>query len=173
MLVIKKLKSKKIILASNSPRRSQILKSIGINFKIIVSNFDEKSLDKSSFEFPYEFVKENSKQKALKVYESNLDCDLVIAADTIVVFVFNKKSKVINNKILEKPESKEEAFNMLSMLSGNKHEVFTGVTLIIKDKGLLFYCKKIVVSFYNRTLVEFDKITDENIKEYIETGEPM
>src|SRR5687768_18549538 len=114
------------VLASASPRRREILSSVGLPVEVIPSNFVE-DLDKDSFSHPCEYVKETAKQKAVEVWKrltaSSPDTrpDLVIGADTVVTF---------DEVIYEKPRDSEDAVNMLSKLSGQKHVVFTGVALV-------------------------------------------
>ncbi len=115
--------SPKIILASKSPRRKKILDLIGLNFIIQPSNIDEHpNLNLS----PRDFAKYWSKKKAKQISISN-ENKLVIGADTIVNF---------NGKILGKPKDQEQSYNMLKNLSGQTHEVITGVTLINKKKDI-------------------------------------
>lgn len=128
------LSQQRIVLASGSPRRSELLKTIGLKFEVVTSTFEE-NLDKSSFSHPCEYVKENAKQKAIEVWkrlsqrsynDNQVKCpDLVIGADTIVT---------LDGEIMEKPKSEPDAFQMLKKLSGRKHSVFTGVALITKPK---------------------------------------
>ena len=131
------LSQQRIVLASASPRRLEILKTIGLKFEVEASKFEE-NLDKSSFSHPCEYVKENAKQKAIEVW-NRLCCltknqtkngppsypDLVIGADTVVT---------LYDEIMEKPKDEEDAFEMLKKLSGLKHTVFTGVALVTKPK---------------------------------------
>lgn len=124
------LSQQRIILASGSPRRLEILKMIGLKFEVQTSNFEE-NLDKSSFSHPCEYVKENAKQKAIEVWNrlkshSNKP-DLVIGADTVVT---------LYDEIMEKPKDEEDAYDMLKKLSGLRHTVFTGVALVTKPKCL-------------------------------------
>lgn len=136
------LSKQRIILASGSPRRLEILKTIGLRFEVETSNFQE-NLDKHSFSHPCEYVKENAKQKAIEVWnrlssksftssssgsqaDNSSNCpDLVIGADTVVT---------LYDEIMEKPKDEEDAFEMLKKLSGLKHTVFTGVALVTKTK---------------------------------------
>lgn len=136
------LSQQRIILASNSPRRQEILKMVGLNFETIPSTFEE-NLDKYSFSHPCEYVKENAKQKAIEVWnrlssasrkqqsdsaqvpDNNKCPDLVIGADTVVT---------LEGEIIEKPKDAEDAYEMLKKLSGQKHTVFTGVALVTKTK---------------------------------------
>ncbi|XP_053200480.1 dTTP/UTP pyrophosphatase-like [Panonychus citri] len=118
------LSKQRNILGSTSPRRRALLESIGLNFEIIDSGFNEQLL-RDKFSHPCEYVKENAKQKAIHVYKKLADAgetaDLIIGADTVVTF---------QESIYEKPKDKEDAFQMLTKLSGNWHTVFTGVALV-------------------------------------------
>ena len=125
------LSQQRIILASGSPRRLEILKMIGLKFEVHTSNFEE-NLDKNSFSHPCEYVKENAKQKAIEVWnrlssDQTNGPDLVIGADTVVT---------LYDEIMEKPKDEEDAFDMLKKLSGLRHTVFTGVALVTKTKQL-------------------------------------
>ncbi len=145
--------NKKLILASGSPRRKEILTQVGLEFTVIKSDVEEV-ITKTD---PAEIVMELSAQKAQDVY-SKLEAPeeyLVLGSDTVVAF---------DKKVLGKPEDEEGAYAMLSMLSGRKHSVFTGVTLV-SDEG--------VDTFYEETQVEFYEMTEEEIWAYIRTGEPM
>lgn len=115
------LAQQRIILCSASPRRKELLDQIGLKFEIHPSNFEE-SLDKSSFNHPSSYVKENAKQKAIDVWrrlsgDKDNEPDLLIGCDTIVT---------MDNRIYEKPKNEEDAIDMLSTLSGTKHIVYTG-----------------------------------------------
>lgn len=126
------LSQQRIILASGSPRRLEILKMIGLKFEVEPSKFEE-NLDKHSFSHPCEYVKENAKSKAIEVWNrlksgnSSSQPDLVIGADTVVT---------LYDEIMEKPKDEEDAFDMLKRLSGLKHTVFTGVALVTKTKRM-------------------------------------
>ncbi|XP_042190243.1 probable bifunctional dTTP/UTP pyrophosphatase/methyltransferase protein isoform X2 [Callorhinchus milii] len=109
--VMSKLVGKRVVLASASPRRREILNNVGLRFEIVPSWFKE-TLDKSAFEMPYEYAKETAKEKALEVAKrmhlKHLKTpDIVIGADTVVS---------IDNDILEKPIDKKDAYRMLSRL---------------------------------------------------------
>lgn len=141
----------KLILASNSPRRKELLQEHNIEFEVIPSQVDEvvdMAMD------VYQNVMHLATIKCEDVYSKNPN-RIVLAADTIVVY---------NDEILGKPKDEEDAYRMLKLLSGNTHEVITGVCVI--DNGI----KKVdhVVS-----KVVFKEITDEDIYEYIKTKEPM
>lgn len=138
-----------IILASQSPRRRELLKYITPDFKTASPNVDE-TLPKGIS--PAEAVLYLSKIKAEPF--KNQD-DIIIGADTVVS---------CGNEILGKPESKEEARKMLRRLSSAEHSVFTGVTVIKCD---------LTKSFFVETKVKFYDLTDSEIDAYVETGEPM
>ena len=115
----------KLILASNSPRRKKILSDLGLEFKVIPSNYDEKLPDNI---FSYEKIEDLATQKCLDVVRRVDKDSLVLAADTVVV---------LHNRILGKPHSREEAYEMLKSLSGNTHSVVTAACGInTKTKGL-------------------------------------
>lgn len=152
---LSRLQQKKIILASQSPRRREILNLMGLPFLPVPSNFEE-NLDKSSFKTPRDYVIANAHGKAACVAASLPDADLVIGSDTVVV---------LDGKILEKPASEGEAFRMLKALSGRQHTVFTGVALIVKGGSAHTFCED--------TAVWFADMTDDMIAAYIKTGEPM
>lgn len=141
-----------IVLASQSPRRRELLSLAFSDFIIMPSNADETLPDGLS---PEESVVEIAKRKVLDIRQ-RVSCDsLVIGADTIVVK---------DGAILGKPVDKEDAFNMLSSLSGNTHTVYTGVVLAKGDK---LSCS------YEATDVTFRTLSDDEINAYIATGEPM
>ena len=139
-----------IILASNSPRRKELLNLGGIDFIVKSSDVDETLPD--GMTEPCEVVKYLSKIKAKAVYDGE---NIVIGADTVVA---------VDGEILGKPQDAEDAKRMLKMLSGKVHSVFTGVTII---------SPKCANSFYSETKVEFYSLTDEEIEEYIASREPM
>jgi len=151
------LSTKRIILASGSPRRRELLQNIGIKCEIIPSTFEE-DLDPKKYS-PDAFVTETAKFKVLEVSERlSSDArppDLIIGCDTTVA---------LGDAMLGKPSSKENAFEMLTMLSGKPHTVYTGVVLKTPLK---------TVSFCESTKVYFTKLSPEVIQSYIETGEPM
>jgi septum formation protein len=159
------LDGKHIILASSSPRRQQILRdNMGLkNFTIVVSDFDEQSLDKKSFDHPYDYVLKNAECKAMSVYASlhakKEPMDLIIGADTIVS---------LGEHILEKPKDIQDAHRILRQLSGKTHMVYTGVALIHNAFG-----GPHTTTFYDATEVTFSELSDQFIDRYIHTGEPM
>lgn len=145
---------KKIILASQSPRRKEILSNLGLGFEVVPSTIDEDIHNKT---FSFELVKNTALEKAQDVASKISEPSIIIAADTVVVF---------KNKILGKPANEEEAFNMLKTLSGNKHFVVSAIAIIDTSTG------KTLVDFVE-SQVKFREISENEIKKYIETGEPM
>lgn len=146
----------KLILASASPRRKELLEQVGAEFEIIPAKGEEVITSSR----PEEVVVELSVQKAEEVAGRMQEKDVVIlGADTVVVF---------EGQILGKPKDEAEAERILSMLSGNTHSVYTGVTLIVMQDG-----KSERHSFYEETKVTMYPITKQQILSYISTGEPM
>ena len=139
----------RFILASASPRRKEILENAGYSFEIIVSDADENITEVMT---PEKTVEELARRKAMAVLKDNADA-VVFGCDTVVA---------IDGKILGKPTDDEDAFNMLSMLSGRTHTVSTGVCICSADK---------VSVFSNTTEVEFYELSDDTIHGYIATGE--
>lgn len=139
----------KIILASQSPRRKELMKLINIDFTVISSNIEE-SIDKSlSIEAG---LKKLAYQKAQAIYKLNKD-SIVIGSDSIVYQ---------DKQILNKPKSKEEAFKMIKSYSNNSHQVMTTVSIISKDKT------KTILS---KCEVFFNQISDEEIEEYLKLAD--
>lgn len=137
-----------LILASKSPRRSEILKTAGYDFVIRVADADETIPEGTS---PEDAVVLLAARKAMAV--DRADNETVLGADTIVV---------LDDKILGKPKDREDAFNMLKNLSGRVHSVFTGVCIVEKGKSMTL-CEE--------TKVEFMPLTDEEIYTYIDTND--
>ena len=144
------LKDTDNILASRSPRRAFLLKQVGLNFRQIPSHIEELLNEMP----PDEFVLHYAKKKAEETHKKYPD-SLIIGADTIVV---------LNNEIIGKPQNNEDAFQILKKLSGKCHEVSTGVSIILNN---------LQISDIAKTKVYFKPISDEDIREYISTGEPM
>lgn len=149
----KSLKDIKLILASTSPRRAEILRREGIEFEILIPDNIEKD---ELFGDPVSYVLELSRKKAESVAKKVED-GLVLGADTIVV---------LDDKILGKPKDKKEAKSILKSLSGRYHKVYTGITLIHKKSGK-------TESDYGCTKVKFNQLKKEDILKYIATGEPL
>lgn len=149
----------RIILASNSPRRKELLHQIFDSFDVIKSNFNEEVVDEKN---PEELVKVLSSKKAEEVFdkiESNESELLVIGGDTLVYF---------DGQVLGKPKDEKDAYNTLKKLQGNKNEVYSAFTVILKKGSKLK--KETVLS---KSIVTMKTIADEEIEEYIKTGEPM
>ena len=146
----------KVILASGSPRRRELLKSIYSNFEVITSDADESISDCE----PDKLVEELSYRKAKAVYDKvydELDEDyMVIGADTIVYY---------DGEVLGKPIDSDDAKDMLSMLSNRTHQVYTGVTVIARVS-----CFKTSFSFSEKTDVTFYPIDSFEIADYVKTG---
>ncbi|RXM99843.1 N-acetylserotonin O-methyltransferase-like protein [Acipenser ruthenus] len=166
--VITKLAGRLVVLASASPRRREILTNVGLRFEVVPSWFKE-TLDKSSFAAPHLYAVETAKQKALEVARrmqiKHLKTpDIVIGADTIVT---------IEGDILEKPADKQDAYRMLSRLSGKEHSVFTGVAIVHCTSETDSQMEYDVFDFYEETKVKFADLSEELLWEYIHSGEPM
>lgn len=145
----------RIVLASGSPRRKEILEQIGAAFEVIVSDCDEKTESRE----PEALVKELSTQKAAAVAEKVSGAAVVIGADTIVAF---------RGEILGKPKDTEDARRMLVMLAGNVHQVYTGVSLILKEET----GESRTITFAECSEVDVEAMTARQIAEYVATGEP-
>ena len=141
----------KIILASQSPRRKQLLEWAEITFNIIVSETDESFPPDLSFE---EAAIHIARNKALAVEQRNTEGLPVLAADTIVV---------CEGEILGKPVDREDAIRMLKKLSGKLHQVITGVTILYGNRE---------ISFADSTSVLFHTLTDEQVSYYVDQYQP-
>ncbi|MGG7206341.1 Maf-like protein [Clostridium perfringens] len=145
----------KVILASKSPRRVEILEKIVKEFEVVESNFDENTINfKGDIE---KYVKDLSRNKAIEVSKRLNEPSIVIAADTVVFQ---------DGKVLEKPKNEEDAFSMLSSLSGNTHKVYSGICLINTYDDT-------VVTDCDCTEVRFSELNPRQIRNYINSGEPM
>ncbi len=146
-----------IILASASQRRQELLKRILENFQIIVSDFDESSIPFKNNIPSYVMNLAEGKARSVSKRIMDQDNNLIIGCDTIVAF---------NNRILGKPKDKKDAFEMLQALSGNEHEVYSGLAILdVKSNKIIkdFVCTK----------VKFSKLSSVQIEKYINTGDPM
>ncbi len=139
----------KLVLASKSPRRSEILKNAGIDFVVRTADADETIPNGTKPEYAVVFI---AARKAMAV-EREKD-ELVLGADTVVV---------LDGEILGKPKDKDDAYNMIKKLSGRVHSVFTGVCAIADGFSM---------TFSEETRVEFYNLSDEEINTYINTDEP-
>ncbi|MFC3883092.1 Maf family protein [Bacillus songklensis] len=140
-----------LVLASGSPRRKELLQQLHLSFTVHVSSVEETFDANQS---PYEIVMSLAMRKAKDV-ASDYPNAYVLGADTIVVHEQN---------ILGKPHSEEEAMQMLQMLSGRTHEVVTGVALVYQGQE---------ITFYEKADVTFWELTNEEIIDYVKSGEPM
>jgi len=147
------MNNRKIILASQSPRRKQLLEWAEISFEVVVSDADES--------FPQELTMEEvpvyiAKNKAMAVQQSvqhNKEL-VIIAADTIVV---------LNNEVIGKPKDRDDAIGILKKLSGQQHQVITGVVILCGQKE---------IAFADSTTVEFHCLTDDQIAFYTDKYQP-
>lgn len=148
---------KKIILASASPRRRELMAQAGYEFEIQVSNKEENYTSES----PDEIVKELALLKAKDIAEQNDRKDLiVIGADTVVAH---------RGAILGKPKSKEDAFDMIKGFQGDKHQVYTGVAILSYDVD----GRETIVNHAVKTDVYVNPMKDEEIRAYIESDNVM
>lgn len=161
----------KIFLASKSPRRRELMNQIGFEYEVMVSEREEIATES----VPEEVVKELSLQKAYEIermllnktdgkiyeeYESQgYEGVIIIGADTVVS---------LEGQIMGKPKDEDDAFSMLSKLQGRKHIVSTGVAMVVIGGG-----GNKVFNFAEDTDVYMYEISDDEIREYIATGEPM
>ncbi len=152
MILFDRLNNKRIILGSKSPRRKYLLEELGIQFEVRTKNVNEDfSNNLKAQEIPLYLSEKKS-----KAFENELqDNEIVITADTVVW---------INEKALNKPESRENAIEMLNLLSGKQHQVFTGVCIRSKSNSL---------SFYVETKVKFKTLSSEEISYYVDKYQPF
>lgn len=138
----------KVVLASGSPRRKELLREIFPDFTIAVNDAPEKKIGR----FPSKLVEGNARRKALAC---NATDSLIVAADTVVF---------MDGRYFLKPVDENDAFNMLKSLSNRTHSVYTGVALRFNDE---------ITTFYTVSKVKMKKLSDEIIKEYVASGSPM
>ena len=151
------MEKKSIILASGSPRRKELLLQIGIVPEIIVSHVEEKITS----DVPAEVVMSLAEQKAVDVAKNMPEGKVILGSDTVVA---------ADGKILGKPKSHEEAYEMIRSLVGRSHQVYTGVCIVKKGAA---DGKDTVVSFYDETDVQVSGMTEAEIREYADSEEPM
>ena len=147
-----------LILASASPRRQELLTNIGIKFRSVVSDIKEITEEEGELLLPSGVAMENARRKAMSVAKK-YPHDIVIGADTIVALDDDGR-----NVILGKPKSKPDAIRMLSELSGRQHSVYTGIAIAM---GRRRYIDVVM------TKVRFAPISEDEIEQYVATGEPM
>ncbi|HUB02246.1 MAG TPA: Maf family protein [Terriglobales bacterium] len=140
-----------LVLASASPRRQELLCNAGVDFEVQAADIDE---DPRPGEGPKECAERLAREKALAIAQRR-PADAVLGADTIVV---------IDNQILNKPTDATDAARMLRLLSGRRHEVITGVCLIVNGR---------CTTSSETTTVTMSEIPEEEIRDYVRTGEPM
>ena len=150
--MIGRLDLEKVVLASGSPRRREIMTAVGWPFEVRTPDVDESV---RPGEDPVDYVQRLAQSKALAVTEQ-IETGLVLAADTTVV---------IDREILGKPEDDEDAKRMLRLLSGKWHEVLTGVSLVRVNGP--------TVTSFERTSVRFAAMTEQEIDWYVSLGEPL
>ncbi|MDX9704483.1 MAG: Maf family nucleotide pyrophosphatase [Weeksellaceae bacterium] len=150
-MLIEKFKTKKILLGSQSPRRQELLKALGVDFKVVKISSDENYPENLRNEKITEFI---SLSKA-NAYSNLKENEILITADTLVV---------LNDEVLGKPIDENEAFQMIRKLAGNTHQVFTSVCVRTIEKTL---------TFSDKTDVIFDEFTDEEINYYIQNFHPF
>lgn len=144
-----------LILASSSPRRSEILKAVGWKFEKQVADVDETEFENEN---PADYVVRLAREKALAV-AANVRNGLILGADTTVV---------VESEIIGKPKDFADAAQMLGKLSGRWHEVLTGVALVNKSEG-----KSEIQADIERTKVKFRHLSDSEINYLVERGEPL
>lgn len=152
MLLTEKLKDTNIILASQSPRRKELLAGLGLQFSTISLDIDE-TFDRN--EFKKEQITEYLSAKKAKAYTDIQPNDLIITSDTTVW---------VDDESLEKASNREEAYEMIKKLNGKTHSVYTSVTIRSLEKE---------VTFSDETQVTFSDLTDEEIYFYIDNYKPF
>ena len=145
----------RIILASASPRRKELLEHVGAEFEIIPAVGEEIITDSS----PQQAVLDLAAQKAAEVAAKVREDAIILGADTVVAF---------GDKILGKPKNEADAKQMLSLLSGKTHSVYTGVSIVVRQSG-----ESQSYSFYEETEVTMYPLSEQQILSYIRTKEPM
>jgi len=143
----------KLVLASSSPRREEILEQLNLKFTIVPSKIDEDNFDSSD---PVELVKLLAEEKARSI-SALVENAIIIAADTVVVH---------DENILGKPANEAEARNMLKKLSADQHQVITGVAVLNSSSGESHVD-------YNITEVKMTDLSEYEINSYVDTGEPL
>ena len=158
----------KYILASGSPRRVELIQKLHLPFEVQKAIGEELTTETE----PAKYAMSLAREKALEVYNrlSNIprsaekDSLFVLGADTIVVH---------EGQILGKPSDEEDAFEMLSSLSGKTHEVYTGVAFVFDRIDGSKAADPVIVSFFDRTEVTFNTLSADEIRAYISTGDPL
>jgi len=164
----------RLILASGSPRRNELLSVLGIPFEIIVPNIPEDPLPDES---PENLVLRLSAEKGLAV-SAGLPDAVVLAADTIVVLDPDCEHGAESDRgvapiILGKPADRNDAIAMLKSIQGREHTVFTGVAVVCGDYRRFGAARPVLETFIGCSRVEIASLTDDEIENYVDTGEPM
>jgi len=141
----------RIILASNSPRRREILSQLGVEYEVMPSDYDEREEESDPYKLAMLFAHNKARDVAKNIKENAL----VIGADTIVY----------KDKIMGKPKDKDDAIAMLTELSASTHSVITGIS-VIKTPEM------ITITEYEETLVKFKNLSQDEIDAYVNSGEP-
>jgi septum formation protein len=144
-----------LVLASASPRRRTLLEQLGLNFRVVVSDFDETTVPTDLA--PEDYVQELAREKALQVAQTLSEPAIVLAADTTVV---------LGSTILNKPMDVPDAARMLRLLSNRTHDVFTGIAIVETSTGRM-------TQDFRRTEVRFRELSEAEIAAYIRSGAPM
>ena len=147
---------RKLVLASASPRRRELLKQVGVEFEVIPAKGEEVITKQKPGEVVEELALQKAKEVAADLEEEDL---LLLAADTVVAF---------DGKILGKPKDRADAICILSMLSGNTHSVYTGVAILERKENV-----ERVWNFHEETQVTMHPMSRAEIEAYVDTGEPM
>jgi septum formation protein len=146
-----------LILASSSPRRKELLEQLSLSFEVVTSSVDESLIELTE---PKQLVMELALRKARSVAATSFSSAVIIGADTVVS---------IDEEILGKPKDKKHAIQMLRQLSGQKHQVFTGISLVEVRSGQI----RQILSDYRKTDVWMRALSEQDISWYVQTGEPM
>lgn len=149
----------KIILASGSPRRKEILEQVGVKFTVCISD-KEEIITKLQ---PEEIVIELAAMKAMDVAKQTKGMTIIIGADTMVA---------MDGQVMGKPKDEEDAKNMLRNLQGKKHQVYTGISVLIKQSEEILELDNKTINFVEATDVWVNSMTDEQIASYVSSGEP-
>ena len=150
------LDSMKIVLGSTSPRRRELLEPF-FKFEVVPSQFDESTISPADFPNPSEFVRVQAQKKCEEIERRVTDADLILTADTIVF---------VDNTILGKPGTHEKAYEMIKMLNNRMHIVETGVYITMPKRNRS-------VSFSVKTQVFFDNLSEEVIRAYADSDDPL
>ena len=150
-MIIDDLNNYRIILASRSPRRQQLLRELGLKFDVVIKEYSETYPEGLNGEMIAAYI---AQQKAISFKKELLFNEIVITADTIVW---------CNNKVLGKPLNQKDAVNILKEISGNEHKVITGVTLLSFSKE---------ITFTDSTKVTFDILSEKEINYYVDRFKP-